>query len=105
MYWCAAVGLVRKTAPILKQKEYLNQEFHALIKADESIFDFTEESALNGICYRDLQQPENEWINPRLRATLGYDSGEELTTRVRWQDIIHPDDALRTVEKGAEQPL
>lgn len=73
-----------------------------MIKADESIFDFTEESALNGICYRDLQQPENEWMNARLWVTLGYDPGGELETPARWQDMVHPEDASRTGENRAE---
>jgi PAS domain S-box-containing protein len=88
---------MKKTATILNPNEILKQEFYALLRADESIFDFTETVALSGVCYRDLQHPEQDWINPRLLATLGYTSDEELHLSKHWQDIIHPEDTVRAM--------
>ena len=85
---------------MLNQKGYLEKELYALLKADESIFDFIEESALNGFCYRDLPEPANDWVNPALRATLGYDHTNALVP-VRWMDIA-PEDAIWPLETDAQ---
>lgn len=78
----------------MKEKGQLQQEFYALLKADESIFDFIEESGLNGVCYLSLPGPDRGWLNATLRASLGY-GFPESTAQTHWQTIIHPDDAPR----------
>ena len=82
-----------KITTVLAQSTYLEKEFYALIRADESIVEFTEKAALNGVYYRDLQNPDNDWLNPRLRAVLGYTVDSETIDVLRWQDIVQPDDA------------
>jgi PAS domain S-box-containing protein len=59
---------------------------------DNSIFDFIQESALDGLWYWDLEKPEEEWMNPKFWTTLGYDPEEMPHKSASWQDIIHADD-------------
>ena len=55
---------------------YLKKELYELIRTDESIFDFIQESALDGLWYRDLENPENEWMNTKFWTVLGYNAEE-----------------------------
>jgi PAS domain S-box-containing protein len=52
------------------------QKLLDLIKNDDSIFDFIQQWGIDGLYYSDAENPENEWINPRLWINLGYDSPE-----------------------------
>lgn len=44
----------------MKNTNYLKEELYELIKTDESIFDFIQESSLDGLWYWDLEHPEEE---------------------------------------------
>jgi hypothetical protein len=50
----------------LAKDNYLKKELYELIKTDESIFDFIQESSLDGLWYWDLEEPENEWMNSKF---------------------------------------
>ncbi|MBU1369897.1 MAG: PAS domain-containing protein, partial [Bacteroidetes bacterium] len=71
---------------------YLKKELYGLIKTDESIFDFIQESALDGLWYWDLEKPENEWMNAKFWTVLGYDPDEMPHKSNAWQSIINQDD-------------
>lgn len=71
---------------------YLRKELYELIKTDESIFDFIQESSLDGFWYWDLENPENEWMNSRFWTTLGYNPEEMPHKSTAWQGIINLDD-------------
>lgn len=71
---------------------YLKRELYELIKTDESFFDFIQESALDGLWYWDLENPENEWMNPKFWTVLGYNPNEMPHNTSAWQDIINQDD-------------
>ncbi|MEQ8241484.1 MAG: PAS domain-containing protein [Cyclobacteriaceae bacterium] len=91
----------------MKNTNYLKEELYELIKSDESIFDFIQESSLDGLWYWDLEQPEEEWMNPKFWAVLGYDHREMPHKASAWQDIIHPKDleiAKDNVTKHLENP-
>lgn len=77
---------------------YLKEELYELIKMDNSIFDFIQESALDGLWYWDLEKPEEEWMNPKFWKTLGYDPKEMPHKSAAWQDIIHEDDLKKVTE-------
>ena len=83
---------------------YLKKELYHLIKSDESIFDFIQDSALDGLWYWDLENRENEWINPRFWKVLGYEPSEMEHKVNSWQNIIHPDD-LKTALLNLEEHL
>tara|TARA_R110001592_G_scaffold69489_1_gene213146 strand:- start:6752 stop:9370 length:2619 start_codon:yes stop_codon:yes gene_type:complete len=71
---------------------YLKDELYQLIKKEESVFDFIQEAALDGLWYWDLEKPENEWMNPKFWKVLGYNPEEMPHSPSAWQDIIHPED-------------
>ena len=71
---------------------YLKKELYALIQSDESIFDFIQESSLDGLWYWDLEKPENEWMNARFWTVLGYNPDEMPHKSAAWQGIINQDD-------------
>jgi len=71
---------------------YLKKELYELIKSDESIFDFIQESSLDGLWYWDLEKPENEWLNARFWKVLGYNPNEMPHLSSSWQRIINQDD-------------
>lgn len=76
----------------MSEKHYLQEELYSLIKTDDSIFDFIQESSLDGMWYWDLLDTDAEWMNPRFWTTLGYDPKEMSHSPSAWMDIIHPDD-------------
>jgi PAS domain S-box-containing protein len=71
---------------------YLEKELYELIKERSEIFDFIQESALDGLWYWDLEHPDDEWMNRKFWTTLGYDPATMPHKVSSWQDIIHPDD-------------
>lgn len=77
---------------------YLRKELYELIKSDESIFDFIQESSLDGLWYWDLENMEEEWMNPKFWTTLGYDPTKMPHKASAWQDIIFPEDLALAVE-------
>jgi len=86
---------------------YLKTELYELIKSDDTIFDFIQESALDGLWYWDLEKPEEEWMNPKFWITLGYDPTEMPHKASAWQDIINHDDleiAVLNLNKHLENP-
>ncbi|MBJ2135549.1 PAS domain-containing protein [Paraglaciecola chathamensis] len=82
----------------MKNTNYLKEELYELIKTDESIFDFIQESSLDGLWYWDLERPDEEWMNPKFWSVLGYDHREMPHKASAWQDIIHPDDLKLATE-------
>ena len=86
---------------------YLKKELYELIKTDESIFDFIQESSLDGLWYWDLENPENEWMNPKFWTVLGYNPDEMPHKASAWQNIINKDDlklATENFKKHCENP-
>ncbi len=86
---------------------YLKEELYGLIRTDESIFDFIQESALDGLWYWDLENPENEWMNPKFWTVLGYNPAEMPHKSGAWQNIINQDDlilASDNLTKHCENP-
>lgn len=86
---------------------YLKDEVYNLIKKDDAIFDFIQESALDGLWYWDLENPEEEWMNPKFWTTLGYDPAEMPHKTSAWQNIIFPEDlavAMSNMNKHLHDP-
>jgi len=86
---------------------YLKEELYSLIRSDETIFDFLQNSALDGLWYWDLEKPENEWMNPRFWEVLGYNPEEMPHKSNAWQSIINQDDLKIATEnfiKHCENP-
>ncbi|MDG1766095.1 MAG: PAS domain-containing protein, partial [Flavobacteriales bacterium] len=86
---------------------YLKEELYSLIQNDHRIFDFIQNSALDGLWYWDLENGEDEWMNPKFWTTLGYDPAKMPHKAAAWKNIIHEDDLDLATERflqHREQP-
>ena len=83
---------------------YLKKELYELIRSDDKIFEFIQNTTQDGLWYWDLENPENEWMNPVFWTTLGYDPTDKLHKISAWKEIINKDDQ-KTVEKAIEKHL
>ena len=91
----------------MQDNHYLKNELYELVKSDNTIFDFIQESSLDGIWYWDLNNPEEEWMSPKFWEVLGYDYKLMPHKPSAWQDIINPDDmklAMELFMKHCENP-
>lgn len=68
------------------------EELYSLIKSDFSIFDFIQESALDGFGYLDIENPTNDWMNPKFWNTLGYSENKIIDNQATWRILIHTED-------------
>ncbi len=103
MYEKSAMSPLR----VVYEENYLKRELYALIREEEQIFDFIQKSALDGLWFWDLENPENEWMNPKFWTTLGYNPDEMPHQASTWQSIINQEDlavALENFNKHCEDP-
>ncbi|MBQ4839725.1 MULTISPECIES: hybrid sensor histidine kinase/response regulator [Pseudoalteromonas] len=85
----------------------LEKELYAKLQKHPEIFNFVAGSALDGFWYWDLENPEEEWMSPKLWQTLGYDPKTKKHEVSEWQNIINQDDlklALENFEKHKADP-
>lgn len=104
--WNHSFGIIGYDGKI-HMRNYLEQELYQLIRDEGYIFDFFQESTLDGLWYWDIEKPENEWMNNRFWTTLGYDPEEMPHKSSAWQDIINPEDlkvALDNFSKHLKNP-
>ncbi len=80
-------------------KNYLETELEELLQKDLSVWRFIRESALDGIWYWDLENPEHEYMSPEFWKLFGYDPDTKEHLASEWQDAINPDD-LETAKKN-----
>ncbi len=95
----------RSLLTVVYEENYLKRELYTLIKEEESVFDFIQKSALDGLWFWDLENPENEWMNPKFWVTLGYNPDEMPHKASAWQEIINHDDldvALKNFKKHCD---
>lgn len=81
---------------------YLENELRNLVRKDDKIFDFLQESSLDGLWYWDLTNPEEEWMNDTFWKCLGYDPDKMPNKSSAWMDIIFPEDLEVARQKVAE---
>ncbi len=85
-------------------ENYLKKELYQRVTEDSEIFDFLQESALDGVWYWDLEDQKHEWLSPNFWETLGYDPKEKKHLASEWQSIIHKED-FKLVEENFERHL
>jgi len=73
---------------------YLKEELYSLIQKDQKIFDFIQNSALDGMWYWDLENGEDEWMNPKFWTVLGYDPAKMPHKAAAWKNIIYEEDLI-----------
>ncbi|MEL7091783.1 MAG: PAS domain-containing sensor histidine kinase [Pseudomonadota bacterium] len=91
----------------MAEDNYLKTELYANLRKDDVLFDFLQESSLDGLWYWDLDQPENEWMSESFWRLFGVDPATRAHFASEWQDIIHPDDlqtALENFQKHLADP-
>ncbi|UXP32113.1 ATP-binding protein [Reichenbachiella agarivorans] len=89
-------------------ENYLKKELYELVKREDTIFDFIQESSLDGVWFWDLESPEHEWMSAKFWTELGYDPAEKPHLASAWQDIIDQSDlelAIANFHKHLEDPL
>jgi len=84
-------------------EHYLFRELMERVQFSPEIFDFLRRSALDGLWYWDLENPENEWMDNRFWETLGYDPQTKPHLAAAWQELIHPDDLSTATRNLAMQ--
>ena len=78
---------------------YLKDELYALVKRDDSIFEFLQSGSLDGVWYWDMEKPDNEWLSPEFKALFGYEDHEVPNTAEWWQKNISPEDLPAVLER------
>lgn len=71
--------------------DYLKKEFYELLKSDYDLFNNIQETSPAGIWYWNAENPEENWINARFWATLGYNP-QQMQQEKNWQKVVHPED-------------
>ena len=74
----------------------LKDELHARVKTDSAVFDFLQNTALDGLWYWDLRVPNREWVNERFWHLLGYRAEQIPADPTAWRQHINPDDLVAT---------
>lgn len=88
-------------------EHYLRRELLALSQRDATLLTFLVDQGLDGVSFWDLEQPEHEWVSPRLWCTLGYDPQQKRHLRSEWREVVQPDDlkaSLRNIERHCAEP-
>ncbi len=80
------------------EQHYLQKELLNLLKQDDLVFKFAENVLLDGVWLWDLENPENEWMSPKLWKTLGYNPAEMPHNPSAWKEIIDADDLKSSTE-------
>lgn len=91
----------------METENYLKKELYDLMSSDRFIFDFLQDTSLDGLWYWDPENPEHEWMNTRFWELLGYDPREKMHRSFEWQHLINPDDmksALESLQKHFADP-
>ncbi len=92
---------------MIKNNHYLRRELYALLKRDDTVFEFLQLGSLDGIWYWDMEEPENEWLSPRFWEILGYDPADKKHLASEWQELIHQGDlkvALDNLARHCQDP-
>lgn len=78
--------------------DYLKQELKIALNENSEIFDWIDHHVLDGLWYRDLENPDNEWFSPTLLSTLGYQEGEVPLLAHWWQSHLFSEDKNRVID-------
>ena len=73
-------------------RNYLETEFYELIKSDRDYFDYIQETAPDGVWFWNMENTDENWVNPRFWKVLGYNPDEIPQGREAWKGIVHPSD-------------
>lgn len=60
------------TTTMSGEENYLKSELYQRMSQEPSLFDWLQQSSIDGLWYWDLERPENEWLSPEFKALFGY---------------------------------
>ena len=86
------------------QRHYLRVELYKAMRNSTEFFDFLQLGSLDGIWFRDLEVPEQEWRSPQFWLLLGYNPSEKKHLVSEWEDLIFPED-LETCNANMQMHL
>jgi len=78
---------------------YLEKELYDGIKNDNKIFGFIKENLCDGLWYWDLENPDNEWIDPGFISILGYSTDDSRNCQAWWRSLVFEDDQKLLIDK------
>ncbi|MEO0915956.1 MAG: PAS domain-containing protein, partial [Pseudomonadota bacterium] len=79
------------TSVFSDRRHYLERELDEMMQ-NNPIWQSLREGSLDGIWYRDLERPNNEWVSPEFWRLLGFDPAEKKHTPDAWMDLIFRED-------------
>lgn len=88
----------------MPERNYLERELESLIKSDQGIWGFFRSHALDGVWYRDLENPEHQYMSPEFWKAFGIDPKTRKHFSSEWQDLIYPED-LALAQENLERHL
>lgn len=87
-------------------RHYLERELDELVRRNR-IWQHIRAGSLDGVWYRDLENPPHEWISPESWKLLGMDPATRAQAPSSWQELVHPDDletAIRNFRAHCADP-
>ncbi len=87
--------------------ELLKSEFDNIVKTNDIVYDFIQESTLEGFWYLDLENRLNVYPNARFLKSIGYDSQEYDLVVAHWKDMLCVDEleAIVLLFKPGQTPF
>lgn len=80
----------------------LKNDFYQLIKMNENLFDFIFETAPKGLCYCQLGEDNQIWVNPEWKQALGYSPQHDF---LGIEDILNKENLNHIVNSLYDKPF
>lgn len=85
----------------------LEQELVTLLQNEPQLLQCMQSSALDGLWYHDLDNPESTWVSPTFWQMLGLDPASQASRTQAWLALIHPEDlalAQNALQQHVDDP-
>ncbi|WP_186434999.1 PAS domain S-box protein [Gillisia sp. Hel_I_86] len=75
----------------------LKKSLYTIIQAEESVFNFIQDFAINGYWFLELEKPNDIYIDPKLLNSLGFDSETGKPKTLFTNNILKPQELERVL--------
>lgn len=72
--------------------KHLRDELYSLIQNDKAVFDFIQDTALDGMCFWSAEEAGINWMSPKYWQIVGYTPQEAEASNLLWYSIIFEED-------------
>lgn len=89
------------------RENYLQRELYEIVKKDEKVFDFIQDTILDGVWFWDLKNPDQKWMDEKFWSILGYNPDEIPQEKSFWKKIIVQEDlgkVLKSLDEHLNEP-